>query len=222
MDYYSFRKNHRSLKHLPTVCSHTGICVYYDKLKDWNKDIDFSGDTNEKGKCYLHEEAINLCREDLVEIYNSKGLIGIQLDEKRIMGTLAQKEIKGAKSKAKRKEAYAKTVWANIFAALQELDSAGLTDLKRAWDLFCIGSDYDGLINHFDDFETAADFNDIAIAMEKVISKKNLSFELCKASGHKKSISKEKVEELKCGIANKTLVKKVFSSNAIDFFVENL
>jgi len=222
IDYYSFRKNHSKLKHLPIVCSHTGICVYYDNLKDWNKDIDFSGDTNEKGKCYLHEEAINLCREDLLEIYNSKGLIGIQLDEKRIMGSLALKEIKGAKTTAKRKEAYAKTVWANIFAGIFELQSAGVTDLKQAWDLFCIGSDYDGLINHFDDFETAADFNDIAITMEKVISKKDLSFELCKATGHKINITSDQVKELKCGIANKTLVKKVFSSNAIDFFVQNL
>ncbi len=222
MDYYFFRRNHSKLKYLPIVCSHTGICVYYDKLKDWHDDIDFSGDANEKGKCYLHEEAINLCREDLVEIYNSKGLIGIQLDEKRIMGALAQVDIKGAKTKAKRKEAYAKTVWANIFAAMSELEAAGAIDLKQAWNLFSIGSDYDGLINHFDDFETAADFNDIAIAMEKVISKKDLSFELCKAKGHKVNITSKKVEELKCKISNKILVKKIFSTNAIDFFVDNL
>jgi len=222
IDYYAFRKGHAQLKHLPIVCSHTGICVYYDSLREWKDDVDFSGDKDEKGKCYLHEEAINLCREDLLEIYNSKGLIGIQLDEKRIMGDLAQKEIKSSRTKAKRKEAYAKTVWANIFAGLSALEEAGVTDLKQAWNLFCIGSDYDGLINHFDDFETAADFNDIAITMEKVIARNNLTFELCTANGHKKIISSQKVIDLKCGMANKTLVKKVFSSNAVDFFVEHL
>ncbi|GBL35294.1 hypothetical protein EMGBS15_08890 [Filimonas sp.] len=83
-----------------------------------------TGKTYEEGTYYLHEQSINLCREDLVEIYLSKGLIGIQLDEKRIMGPLAFNELKlrtEVGGSSEQKYVYAKAVWANIFVPWMRL-----------------------------------------------------------------------------------------------------
>jgi microsomal dipeptidase-like Zn-dependent dipeptidase len=224
-DYYQYLKSANTFKNNPIFCSHTGINMSFETLNQWIDYVELNpmektGKRYEEGSYYLHEQSINLCREDLVEIFNSNGLIGIQLDEKRIMGPLALNELKlrtDAGGGSEQKFVYAKAIWANIFCAIDELDQSGIKDLKKAWDLFAIGSDFDGLINHLDSFESAAKMNDLKSTMSYFLQEPEEIILFYKDKNTQYTLNLQDIERLKCGYSNQALVDKVFCDNPLDF-----
>jgi len=83
-DFYGFIKREYWNKNdkFPLICSHTGVVSKsrtLDALIQQDDDNELHDDSN-----YLHENSINLCAEDVLIIAETKGLIGLQLDEKRI------------------------------------------------------------------------------------------------------------------------------------------
>jgi len=228
-DYYAYKKSKPSLKNNPIFCSHTGISMSFETLDEWIKYVDLNplektGKKYEDGNYYLHEQSINLCREDLIEAYHSKGLIGIQLDEKRIMGPLALNEL-SLRSKAgggsEQKYVYAKAIWANIFCAVDELEKGNVPDLKKAWDLFCIGSDFDGLINHLDSFESAAKMNDLKSTMSYFLQEPEDIILFFKDKNTQYTLNIQDIERLKNGFTNQELTDKIFYKNALQFLERN-
>jgi hypothetical protein len=173
---------------------------------------------------YDGEKSINLCREDLVEIYHAKGIIGIQLDEKRIMGPLALEEL-NKKHKAgdedQLKYVYAKTIWANIFCVIDEIKEAGVADLRKAWDMICIGSDFDGLINHLACFESAAKMEALKYTMGYFLEEPQGIPLYYKDAQNQYTLSIEKMEQLKAGYSNHALIDKIFNQNAMQFLRDN-
>lgn len=223
-EFYALRKKNRDLKKRSIFCSHTGICMSLTTLDKWLAYL--KTDPNEKqersatnGKYYLHEKSINTCREDLRELYNADGLVGIQLDEKRIMGELALVELK-KRSPDECKYVYAKCLWANIFCAVDELWNDGVADNKKIWDLFAIGSDFDGLINHLDTFEDASKMGSVRATMLYFLEEPE-DLILYKDSTRTIQISMADQEALKFGLTNKEIVDKVFSENAMGFLKRN-
>jgi DNA polymerase/3'-5' exonuclease PolX len=182
-----------------------------------------TGKQYEDGAYYLHEQSINLCREDLEEVFHSKGLIGIQLDEKRIMGPLALQELKkrsASNKSSEQKFIYAKAVWANMFAAVDELKQVGVTNLAEAWNMFAIGSDFDGLINHLDSFESAAKIPDLRTAMGYFLLEPE-AITLFQSGEISYTLSIQDLEILKGGLSNQELIEKIFFKNAMEFLKRN-
>jgi microsomal dipeptidase-like Zn-dependent dipeptidase len=229
-DYYAYRKNKPALRNNPIFCSHTGISMSFETLNEWIAYVEINpmektGKTYEEGTYYLHEQSINLCREDLVEIYLSKGLIGIQLDEKRIMGPLAFNELKlrtEVGGSSEQKYVYAKAVWANIFCALDEIARSGAQHSAfNAWDLFAIGSDFDGLINHLDSFVSSAKMSDLKSTMSYFLLEPEEIILFFKDSKTQYALTLTDIERLKQGFSNQELVDKIFSKNALQFLARN-
>jgi len=178
-----------------------------------------AGRKYEDGAYYLHEQSINLCREDLCQILDSKGLLGIQLDEKRIMGPLAFKELSKRSGEGKndeRKYVYAKCIWANIYAAIDELVLAGKNG-KSAWDIFAIGSDFDGLINHLDSFGSAASMNGLKATMAYFLEEPEDIMLFWKDEKTQYTITVAQQTALQQGISHTELIQKLFQENAMKF-----
>ncbi|MBP6624631.1 MAG: hypothetical protein KA198_05640 [Chitinophagaceae bacterium] len=224
-NFYAYRKKNADLKNMPLLCSHTGVSMSFENLDKWIKyvkdnPLERNGRTYQDGAYFLHEQSINLCREDLVEMYHSDGLLGIQLDEKRIMGPLALKDFKERTkdtSKDERNYLYAKSIWANIFCAIDELRLAKVSDLKKAWDMFAIGSDFDGLINHLDTFESAAKMNDLKTAMSYFLLEPENIRLFYQDEANQYNLYVEDIHSLKCNYSDQEIIEKVFSQNAMRF-----
>ncbi|MEZ5038794.1 MAG: hypothetical protein R2828_02850 [Saprospiraceae bacterium] len=112
---------------------------------------------------------INLTNEDIVETFDSDGIIGIVLHEGRMPGQAFAKEAKALKKKIKKakeaslktaltqqlKDLYLKLIWSNIFHIIKVIKDQRN---ENGWKLLGFGSDFDGLINPLDSYAEAATF----------------------------------------------------------------
>lgn len=212
-DFYAFidtkywKKNDR----FPLICSHTGVvskCRTLNELINQDDDAELHDETN-----YLHENSINLCAEDIAIIAQTNGLIGIQLDEKRIAGNNIIEVIKNDESAggAELRMQYVKVLSANLFEIVKTVNS------KKGWDLISIGSDYDGLINHLDFYPTTADMpvlrNDI---LEFFRNPTEISQE-----GFNYSLPLTEINRLMFGLSAEEIMDKVFAGNVMAFLQAN-
>ena len=211
-DYYALLRTDKDLKNetIPIICSHTGVCskrntidemIELSDTADWNELDDTSN--------FLHECSINLCTEDIANIFNSNGLIGIQLDEKRIAGKEIIKIIqqKEGITVDEVNMQYAKVVLANMLRIVQVLNK------KEGWDIISIGSDFDGLINHLNCCQSSAEVPVLEKYMLKVLkSKTDISQE-----GFNYSLTAGEIQTLMFGMQPQDILEKVFYSNAVNF-----
>ncbi len=195
----------------PIICSHTGI-VSKNKTLDQLIALHDDSELNDPSN-YLHECSINLCEEDIQLIAKTKGLIGIQLDEKRIMGKEIINVIKNnptAGSLDLRKQ-YIKILAANLFEVVKAVgDSSG-------WYLLSIGSDYDGLINHLDFYPDSSYMqtlkNDLLIFLENP--------EEIFQEGFNYRLTIEAIKELMFELSAQEITDQVFAGNAMEFLRNN-
>lgn len=140
---------------------------------------------------------INLCDEDVVNIYKSKGLIGINLDQ-RVLGL--------SKNDEKKNETHANYVWQNIKAMMKAVilsDDPQIHSKKEIINTFCLGTDFDGFIDPLNKYPTVMEFEQLG---------KDL-IELLKKDPEKDSILFGATEEL--------FVQKFCFDNAYDFVTRN-
>lgn len=212
-DFYRFIQNDYWLHDdkFPLICSHTGVVSKsrtLDELiaQDDEKELYDAGN-------YLHEHSINLCAEDILMISETSGLIGIQLDERRIAGNTAVDIVKKNKklgSEDLRKQ-YAKILFANLFEIVKTVNS------KKGWDLLSIGSDYDGFIHHLDFYPTTAEMpilkNDLLVFL--------LQPEDISPTAFNYSMPLQEIQRLMFGLSAEEIIQKVFAANAMLFLEKN-
>ncbi len=134
---------------------------------------------------YFNNAKINLCDEDIKIINFTEGLIGINLDE-RILSS--KKVLDFAKSQFNYKQTEEmKTFWAeHITRQITTMVDIVLKDenvknKNNVWNLFSIGSDFDGMINPIDAVITTYDYEELekylAIALNNNAIFKHNNFE---------------------------------------------
>ena len=212
-DFYRFIQSHYWLHNdkFPLICSHTGVVS-----KSRTLDELIAQDDEKEGQDisnYLHEHSINLCAEDILMIAETSGLIGIQLDERRIAGNSAIDIVKknsklGAKDLRKQ---YAKILFANLLEIVQTVNS------KKGWDLPTIGSDYDGFIHHLDFYPTTAEMpvlkNDLWGFLIQPESISHTAFNY--------SMPLDEIKRLMFGLSAEAIIQKIFAENAMVFLEKN-
>lgn len=162
VEYIRYLKNERSAeytaKQLPLIISH-GACnglsskenpVYHPGLEGTAKNM-FVGD-------------INFYDVELLEMARSGGIIGLQLDERRIGSKQYIKSLKKTfASTTERRHSNSKLLWNNIQHIVQLLDAHNLF----AWDCIAIGSDNDGIIDPINLFWTSEYMDDLIQYIER-------------------------------------------------------
>lgn len=145
---------------IPIIASHVG----YSGVSHLQAQID-KALANEERDNYkvngFYAWNINLSNEDVIEIHNSGGLIGLSFDQ-RIMGQdkvliafNLQDFLKG--KKRKRREAQRAIRYAIEAIARIPFENA-LAEPQRIWDELSIGTDFDGFIDPLFGYSTVLDF----------------------------------------------------------------
>ena len=101
------------------------------------------------------ESDINFFDEELVKIAQSDGLFAIQMDSRRLAKRSVIKKLHSKKNIA---FASAEIIWSQIKHIAIVLDNHDL----KAWNIACIGSDFDGSIEPLPGIYSAADFPQLA------------------------------------------------------------
>jgi microsomal dipeptidase-like Zn-dependent dipeptidase len=198
-------------QNIPIICSHTGVASDIDSLNELEQVNDKAEEENSSS--YFHKARINLCGEDVRRIAKGGGLIGIQLDEKRIAGAgFVRKNFRGGLTDNELRNVCAELIMSNVFMMVRAVNAI------NAWNLFCIGSDYDGLINHLDPFPTSASAN---ILREEIEFYLNNLHEVREPNTGKLIFSATAMKKLMMGLSAKQITEKIFSSNVMAFLKKN-
>lgn len=198
-------------KNIPIICSHTGMASGIDTLNELAQVNDKAEETNNKN--YFHKAQINLCGEDIRRIAKSNGLIGLQLDEKRIAGAgFVETRLRGAINLNDQMNACAEVVMSNVFMVVKAVNSI------KGWDLCCIGSDFDGLINHLDPFP---DSGRISILRDEVVHYLKNLHDVKEPHTGNMIFSIAEMQQLMFGLSPEEITEKIFSGNAMNFLRAN-
>jgi microsomal dipeptidase-like Zn-dependent dipeptidase len=211
-EYYAMLKTEPLFKNkkVPIICSHTGVAGAIDTLDQLSAVKDKTEESNNNN--YFHKAQINLCGEDISTIADSDGLIGIQLDEKRIAGAgFVKTKFRGGLNNNELMNACAEVIMSNVFIIVK---AAG----KKGWDICSIGSDFDGLINHLDPFPTAASITVLRDEIEFYLG--NLHDVLEPQTGNV-IFSVAEMKALMGSLTPSAIVEKLFSANAMAFLKKN-
>ncbi len=112
----------------------------------------------------LMERDINFYDEEIVFIAKSSGLFGLQLDERRIASEAYLKyQVKHSPFRNKIMHYRSYLLWQQVQHIAELLNTNNLF----AWDVLCIGSDYDGIINTLNSFWTEEEMPQLADFFER-------------------------------------------------------
>jgi len=135
---------------IPIIVSH-GAANGRRSIVEW----DISDGKQSK---YFRQDDINFYDSEILRIAKSKGIFGLQLDERRIA---SKKAIASSRiywpSKKRRYRNKSDLVWRQIRHIAELLDTNGLF----CWETIAIGSDFDGIVNPIKGLWTAENLEDI-------------------------------------------------------------
>jgi len=191
-EYYNWVRSHNYISksdNIPIICSHTGV----NGFKTMKGSL-MQKDTNKKNKnSYFFNWAINLSDEEMKIIHQSDGIMGMIIDKGKLGGGAFHKKLEKAKEDQQRNEMYMKLFWDNLFQGVKAIGS------KSAWDMFVIGTDYDGAINHVDTYDDATKLSKLYKDLVEYLDKNKYE------------------KSLWYGYKPEELVEKVFFKNSMDF-----
>lgn len=196
---------------VPIICSHTGVTSFNPNLAQLVESEKNESFYELDNKSTLHEWPINLCAEDVQKIHKSGGLIGLQLDMKRICGKNMSDKLtaKGYYSDQEQKKIIVKIIALNLLHMVRCVDN------KTAWDILCIGSDNDGFVSSIEGYETSDKFPLLAKDLESFFDNPEDIFH---GPG---SMLATHIKGLKFGYTGKQIIEKVFSTNVLEFLRRN-
>lgn len=135
-------------KVVPIVVSHGAVNgMNYPTLSDEFDGIYSKGGENQMDKNF-YKKTINFYDDEIYRIAKSKGIFGIQLDERRI----ANKKVRGL---LVGRDKSSLCIWKQIEHIAKCLDIQGLD----AWGIQCLGTDFDGIIDPLPGFWKAKDLD---------------------------------------------------------------
>ncbi|GJM31779.1 MAG: hypothetical protein DHS20C18_07800 [Saprospiraceae bacterium] len=224
-EYYQYIKHKREVEgdNIPIVHSHGAISGWKTLGDAAKHEEDEKIDKNQ----FFSRWQINLTDEDILETYDSAGIIGLLLHEGRMPGESFKKEanklkkkIKNAKrNQAKRdfysvqlKDLYIKLLWSNIFHIVKTVQEERGED---GWGLITFGSDFDGLIDPFDSYAEATGFKDLREDMIQYL--KSGKEVLISENGTEKTLPGEEVWSLMAGKTPEERMQQIMFSNADRF-----
>jgi hypothetical protein len=198
-EYYDLLKKRFPEENIPIVVSHGAL---NGKLRYKTHDY-----VSKKG---FNAKDINFFFDELILIEKSKGIFGIQLDERRIFDVKMKRDI--LKEAKKNMNNYGKRhlrhnsyfIWRQIETIGVYLDNLG----HNAWSIQALGTDYDGIINPLNGWWTSKELKDL----DQYLMHHALDFLSSDQAKSLKEFNKLSAEEI---------VEKVMSTNALDFIKRN-
>lgn len=155
-EYYEvLESNNADYDGIPLIISH-GAC---NGLVSYLNPVTSKTNTAKK----LNPVAINFYDDEIIRLANSGGIIGLQLDERRIASKSTLKKTKHSFFRNKIMHYRSELLWNQIQHIAELLDANNLF----AWDCMAIGSDFDGIIDSLNGFWTAEELPFLADFLER-------------------------------------------------------
>ena len=157
--YYQYLKDQNLVGEVPVIASHmgvSGIDTFHNQLTQ----VDNEKANAAKHRTKFNPWAINLCDDDIREITTIGGMIGLSVDQ-RIVGssnTSFKKRIKRTLRKARRSPNRAN--WHTMLFLENVFHIVATAGKPEAWDMICLSSDNDGIIDPIDSCPTAIQLRD--------------------------------------------------------------
>ena len=154
-EYYSFLEEEHPDESIPLLVSHGAVTG----LKS-NSDL-VSNDILNSGKFQTSD--INFYDDEIIRIGKSGGLFGIQFDERRLG---SKSEVKNSGMNINRRDMLfhkSKLIWNQIQHIAEVLDH----DNQFAWEIQCIGTDNDGMVNPLNGYWTSEEMPLLDSYLEK-------------------------------------------------------
>lgn len=155
-------------RNIPVIASHAAC----NGLKSFDDPVVVHPNTASK----LNPVLINFFDEEIIRIAKSKGIIGLQLDERRIVNKKTRNETKNSLKRNKIMHYRSELLWNQIQHIAEVLDAQDIF----AWDCMVIGSDFDGIIDSLNGFWTAEELPFLADFLERHAHNYLLSHKLVK------------------------------------------
>lgn len=193
-DFYNLIDSTASYKNIPIVVSHGAANGFQSFTK---KD-----QVGSKVAGKLNPVDINFFDEEIVRIAKSKGIFGLQLDERRIASKNTLENTKRSPKRSKIMHYRSELLWYQIQHILEVLDNEGLF----AWDCMALGSDFDGIIDPLNAFWTAEEMPFLADFLERHV------YNYMKDASFKVNENNIDADEI---------IERVMSSNGIQFLKTN-
>ncbi len=153
---------------IPIIASHvaySGIKTLDELILNMPTEIDENSISTDKKP--FNTWNINLSDKDILEVFKSDGIIGLNLDQ-RIL----------ALPPKKKKQSYPDDydisyLWENLKAMMLVIYNSDLPHKEKLVNLFGLGTDFDGYIDPLDDYPTTLEFDDMKIALIKKMKEDN-------------------------------------------------
>jgi len=143
-EYYEILESDYSSEKIPIIVSHGAVTGYYDEAEKQA----LPGQPQK-----FNSGNINFYDFELLKIEETKGIFGLQMDERRVG---SEQELDNAKGKIRRRKILfhrSKLLWNQIEHIAKVLEA----DSRFAWGIQALGTDFDGIIDPLNGFWTAAE-----------------------------------------------------------------
>ncbi|NHF57942.1 hypothetical protein FK220_001220 [Flavobacteriaceae bacterium TP-CH-4] len=218
---------------IPIVCSHTAINGISTRAESKKRK-----DTNQLDRrAYVSRWDINLTDEDIIDIFDSDGIIGICMHDGRMPGgkfkALVKQETRAHGSLVRVQRLHTQMFLTNIFhvvrinlSHIMELNKTATPKrhMEEAWKTVCLGTDFDGIIDPFDHFNAANMLNEFKVRCKEAIQynfnpiEERKRAKILHVGEHSsRPYGKAELEELMMGMTPQEIVDKVFSDNLLFF-----
>jgi hypothetical protein len=161
---------------IPIVVSHAGYSGHGTMEEAIHKP---DSDDKYNASGIFNNWSINLCNDEIIHIFNSNGLIGLNFDERILSGkqVMDAYENQFSKKDIKNRSLELQKFWAqqmlnNILGIVKVVVNSGRVDVPAKatiWDMIAIGTDFDGMINAVDAYITAEEFIDFRNILEMIM-----------------------------------------------------
>lgn len=174
-DFYKYiirpfnRKPENKEQLIPVIASHVGYSGI-ETLEEQIKNAQAGKEEELFQVNHFNASNLNLTAEDVVEVHNSHGLIGLSFD-RHLLGDLAKPWFLSLPVSSWKRH-YATKLFARTIEHIVRVPfDYNLAEPLRIWDNLCIGSDFDGFNEPFDRYATVLSFKDFEADLIEIIAK---------------------------------------------------
>jgi microsomal dipeptidase-like Zn-dependent dipeptidase len=178
---------------VPVIISH-GVCNGLPTMGATHSHYPELGST-------FNDKEINFYDDEIIEMVRSNGIMGLQLDERRVANDETIRGTKHSFFRNKIMHYRSELVWKQVQYVAELLDANGLF----AWGNLAIGSDYDGIVDPLNSFWTVEQYPDLKSFLERHA----FNYMQNSSSRLKNNFNK---------IKSDVIVQNIFQTNAWKFF----
>lgn len=204
--YRAWRKQHAP--DVPLVISH-GVCnglPHYDAEVSnhpmlGNGFINPAEDVRGGDGTFKEHNSINFYDEEIIDLVLSNGIMGIQLDERRLANETTIKRVRHSPWRNKIMHYRSELLWNQLLYMAEMLDAQGMF----GWGHVAIGSDYDGIVDPLNSFWTLEQYE----ALQQFVERHAYKHFTEKPDFFRHSFNRITADEV---------VERLFHRNAWEFF----